>query len=387
VTPAPRKYACVLRWKAGERNALASIAAQRAALLVPIIEPTPSAFRRAGERRDAFRNVLRKTAQQIGLVWAKRPCFVDAHLIQGIASSLSLDPLLHLMSETQSYGLRVAPVLRLRHHSESVRAVVAVTPDSQLIGLRVSGSEIGSEVGAARLSQALAQWGLGPERIHLFIDLGVVKSDVPQLQGLLGTPWLRRWGALTLLAGSFPRDLTGLRPDIHYVPRIEWRMYKHLLRRWPSDVPAPTFGDYGTQHAEFREPKVPCFPSMSVRYAMEDDWLVLRGYSNLNREAGGSHQFYAHARYLVDHPEFAGAGFCVGDRYIVERLSPGATTGNLTTWLAASMDHHMSLTAANVARLSLDPSRVLAEQIPDSVRAVNAQGPRTSIPRPTSPSP
>jgi len=387
MTPAPRRYSCVVRWKTGEQSALSQLAGTPASMLVPIIEPTPSAFGRSSDRQDQFRNTLRKTARQVGLTWARRVSFVDTHLIHGLASRLSVDPLQHLMTEIRAYGLRTAPILRLRYQTQSARAVVAATLDYPLIGLRVSGAEIVSEVGAARLNQALIQWGVEPERIHLFVDLGLVNSEVPQLQMLVRIPWLSRWGALTLLAGSFPKDLTGLSPDIHRLPRVEWRMYKQLLRNWPSDLPVPAFGDYGTQHAEFKEPKVPCYPSASVRYALEDDWLVLRGYSHLNLEAGGSEQFYAHARYLAGHPEFAGAGFCEGDRYIVDRLRPGATTGNLTTWLAASMDHHISLTAASIARLSIDPARVPAERPAASTPAVITQSPQISVQRPIRPSP
>lgn len=63
---APRQYACVLRWKAGEQEALSNTAPQLAPSLTPIIEPTPMAFRRAIGHVDLFRLALRDAAQQVG---------------------------------------------------------------------------------------------------------------------------------------------------------------------------------------------------------------------------------------------------------------------------------------------------------------------------------
>ena len=111
----PGEYTCVLRWKEGEQRALASIAAPHESLLSPIIEPTPRAFLRVSDSKDAFRGVLRGIARQVGLVWATRPFFFDVHLIQGIASPLGLHPLPDLISEAKSYGLKAAPMLRLTH--------------------------------------------------------------------------------------------------------------------------------------------------------------------------------------------------------------------------------------------------------------------------------
>lgn len=383
---APRNYSPVLRWKAGEQGALASMPSHLASSLTPIVELTPAAFRDALEKADQFRLAMRKAALLIGRTWTGRVFFFDPHLIQATAAPLALNPAEIFRAEANSYALRASPVLRLAHSPQQVTSVVSGLSAGTVVGIRASAAEIGSMIGRARLLKLIAETGMPPERMQLFVDLGVIEDDAPPTDFLLGLPFMGRWGGVTLLAGSFPANLISLEPGIHSLPRLEWRMYCHLLGEWPNDYPAPGFGDFGTQHAEFHEPHVPCFPSVSVRYAREDTWLVLRGSSFKNKDAGGSRQFIAHARYLTQHADFSGASFCAGDRYIEERTHPDATPGNLTTWLEASMSHHMSLTAVNLARIAtLVPKVVSAREHQRAEAGLPRRGVGDSVPSQTGP--
>jgi len=359
--PAPRQYACVLRWKAGERAALLCTARQFATTLTPIIEPTPRAFERASERAVAFRAALRETARDVGLAWARRPFFFDPHLIRDNAARLALDPDEILAAEAVAYGLRASPVFRLSTPTVALRRILSSLPFDMVVGIRISVHDLDSMIGRARLSKMVDDAGLHPKRVQLLVDMGVVGTDEPPTRLLLELPHLRAWRGVTMLAGSFPPNLINLELGIHSLPRLEWRMYRNLLSEWPEGLPGPGFGDFGTQHAEFQEPKIPCYPSLSVRYACDDEWLVLRGSSYKNKDAGGSRQFVGHARFLTQQPFFSGAAFCAGDQYIYERTLTDATPGSHQTWLAASMNHHMSLTAANVAQLATQPLEVASE--------------------------
>jgi hypothetical protein len=362
VISSPRQYVCVLRWKAGERAALLCTAPQFASALTPIIEPTPRAFEHAAEQADLFRSTLRETAREIGLAWARRPFFFDAQLIRAAAARLTLNPDEILVAESLAYGLRASPVLSLSTQPVVAKRIISGLSPESVVGLRVSASDLGSMIGRARVSKLLNESALQPGQIHLFVDLGVLSTDDPPTELLLGLPHLGSWRAVTLLAGSFPPHLIDLDLGIHYLPRYEWRMYRNLLQEWPNDYPVPRYGDFGTQHAEFREPQIPCHPSLSVRYACEDEWLVLRGSSYKKKDGGGSRQFIGHARFLTQHEQFSGPGFCSGDQYIYERTLPNATPGNHMTWLSASMNHHLSVTVANLARLAAQPLERAAAQ-------------------------
>jgi len=149
---------------------------------------------------------------------------------------------------------------------------------------------------------------------------------------------------------------------VHHLRRREWRRFKSLLSVLPETARCPAFGDYGTLHPLYEEPQDGCRPSASVRYAVEDEWLVLRGYSIRDKKAGGMGQFRGHAQYLSRLPEFSGSAFSPGDAYISARAKRGATTGNLTTWLSASMNHHLTLTSSSLAALSQAHVAVVADR-------------------------
>jgi hypothetical protein len=360
MTQGPRPYICVLRWKAGERAALTCVAPQVAASLIPIIEPTPRAFERATERADLFRATLRETARQVGLAWAGRPFLFDPHLIRPAAIQLSLDPDAILAAESLTFGLRGSPVFRLSTPATTAKRILADLPLDVPIGVRIHASDLDSAADRSRLTTLLGAFGLQPRRVQLIVDLGVVDSDEPPTKLFIEIPHLRAWRGVTMLGGSFPPNLIDLELGMHNVPRFEWRKYRHMIDEWPAGLPAPGFGDFGTQHAEFREPVIPCFPSLSVRYACNDDWLVLRGSSYKNKDAGGSRQFIGHARFLAQQPYFSGAAFSAGDQYIIERTLPEATPGNHQTWLSASMNHHLTLTAWNLAAITAQPITTVA---------------------------
>lgn len=380
----PRPYACVLRWKAGERAALQCTAAQVAATMTPIIEPTPRAFERARDQADLFRATLRETAKQVGLAWAGRPFFLDAHLIREAASRLSLNADEILVAESLACGLRGSPVFRLSTPAAAAKRILGGLPFDVPVGLRVDATDLDSAQGRARLTTLLDVLGLQPRRVQLFVELGFVDSDEPPTKLFMELPYPRAWRGVTMLAGSFPPNLIDLELGDHVVPRLEWRKYRHLVEEWPAEQPVPGFGDFATQHAEFQEPKIPCFPSLSVRYTGDDDWLVLRGSSYKSKDGGGSRQFIGHARFLAQQPWFSGAGFSAGDQYIAERTLADATPGNHQTWLSASINHHLTLTAANVAAITAQPVVTVAGDYPRLATVLQDSGAH-QVPVPSAP--
>lgn len=366
------KYTAVLRWKAGEQAAVATIDAARATAFLPIIEPTPKAYEHVIGRPPAFKGVLRNAAKKIGLAWSSRPFFYDTHLLTAIGRGLPFSPVIALGEEVRGYGLTGSPVLRIEQPATVWQQCLRECTTDSVLGIRVRIHDLAGMIGRARLIGLMNGSDLAPERSHLFVDLGVVADDIPPMQALRALPYLGRWQGLTVLAGSFPKDLTRLDAGVHQLPRHEWALFQELIEKWPAELGALDFGDFGTQHAEFQEPKSPCYPSLSVRYANENEWLVIRGYSNQNKAYGGSRQFISHARYLMQDASFAGADFSSGDSYIAGRLASRATTGNLTTWLAAGMNHHISLTVDQVRALAVRTREAVA--VDRRQQAVQASG-------------
>lgn len=78
----------------------------------------------------------------------------------------------------------------------------------------------------------------------------------------------------------------------------------------------------------------------------------MRGEGILNDDGPGAAQWPANAMLLCERPEFCGADFSAGDSYIASRAQMGASTGNPSTWLAASVNHHMTFVVRQMANLA-----------------------------------
>ena len=100
----------------------------------------------------------------------------------------------------------------------------------------------------------------------------------------------------------------------------------------------------------FREPVEGANPSASIRYTAEDYWVILRGEAVYNRRKKESryNQYFGNAQLLVGREEFKEAHYSYGDRYISDVAQHRKGPGTPTTWLAAGMNHHMTLTAWQV---------------------------------------
>jgi hypothetical protein len=234
---------------------------------------------------------------------------------------------------TSRYGLAVNAALQL----DGVGLCLRISPEE----LRLS--RIGE-----MLQAILRRYGVSTVSVHLVVDRGGVdRGSIPFEEVAHLIPWIDEWQTLTVLAGSFPEDLARLAPGkVHRLQRIEWQQWR-ALGSWPGRKPA--FGDYTIQHVVFREPvAVPNF-SASVRYTLANEYLVLRGEGVLNEGGPGYSQWNGWASLLVDMPEYCGATFCAGDRYIRERADNWKRTGSAQTWLQAGFSHHLTTTALQVA--------------------------------------
>jgi hypothetical protein len=101
----------------------------------------------------------------------------------------------------------------------------------------------------------------------------------------------------------------------------------------------------------FKEPLAVPNYSASIRYTVENDFVVLRGEGVLNKNGPGFDQYNGWAKLLLEMPEYFGASFSTGDRYVAERASNWRSSGNAQSWLQAGFSHHVTATALQVVGL------------------------------------
>lgn len=152
------------------------------------------------------------------------------------------------------------------------------------------------------------------------------------------------------MSGAFSKDLADFEKNRQHTPsRDDWLSWKNQVTQ--IDLPRyPTYGDYTVQYPLLVEP--PEFPniSASIRYTAEEYWVIMRGEGM--KTGPGSAQYAANAQLLVDRPEFRGASFSAGDRYIYNLsryLIKG--TGSPETLIRAGINHHVTLVVDQIAKL------------------------------------
>jgi hypothetical protein len=192
--------------------------------------------------------------------------------------------------------------------------------------------------------------------VHLIVDVGLVtESGIKFLYICSRVPEVLRWRTFTVLAGSFPKDLSHLSIGTHLVPRFEWLHWRASLEN--ANLPrVPTFGDYTTQHALYTVPPPGANVCASVRYTTDEAWLVMRGEALRSKTGPKYAQYPATAELLCEQKEYRGPAFSSGDHYIWQIASREIeVTGSPETWLRAGINHHLAFVVRQVAAAMPSP--------------------------------
>jgi hypothetical protein len=297
-----RHYVPVMRMKPAELRALRALDATLRLVTTPLLECPPRVLRGCDSDFKLERRAFRFAQHLAG--WADQRLFLDFSML----SSNLVGPVLdNVTKHLVSVGVRPVPVVSLKCGAESshTRAVQKVQDrHNAAICLRLSPEELKLSRAEDLIHNRLELFGANPVSTDLVVDRGCIGGQSLTYEEFAGLiPWQSSWHTITCLAGSFPEDLARLaRGKIHRLPRFEWRQWRSL-QSWPGRRPA--FGDYAIQHVLFKEPVAVPNYSASIRYTLENDFLVLRGEGVLNENGPGFDQYNGWAKMLLDMPSIS----------------------------------------------------------------------------------
>jgi hypothetical protein len=200
----------------------------------------------------------------------------------------------------------------------------------------------------ACVKKFLSETGLTPKDVDIMVDFQIVDKEDQMLAELLqNIPHLSDWRTFTVGGGTFPVDLTQCALGKNLIPRLDWKNWQHIVSSKKLKR-NPAFADYTIQHPVIMESARFFSPSASIRYTLNNDWLVMRG------QKGKRDQYLANAQLLANQPEFFGQHFSFGDSYIVEKGKDlkSTKTGNPMTWLVAGINHHLACVVTQLSSLS-----------------------------------
>jgi hypothetical protein len=355
-------YVPVVRWKGAERTGLLGLSRDVRRRIVPLIELVPNDFLPLAEA-----GAIQKFAKQIAETWGwgpSAPVLLDTHLLGG---GLATSAIGQVIDACVAYGVKGAIVTGISRNAAEYEAVREACARSGFdICVRVSAFEFRQSGFASTLEDTIDRLHCSPSQASLIVDFQAIPPNGINLRPWLDmTPRLTEWHSLIFLSGAFPKDLAALEPnEQHVLPRGDWEGWLDLVAMTPIRIPA--FGDYTIQYGLFEEREGKHFNfSASIRYTTPDGWIVMRGEGVLNEDGPGYAQWPANALLLCERTEFEGAEYSWGDKYIADMGRQIVKTGSAKEWLAAGINHHVTL----VAKQLLDVR----------VRAVSASAIRTQF--------
>jgi len=167
---------------------------------------------------------------------------------------------------------------------------------------------------------------------------------------------LIKWRNLIFASGAFPEDLQGCKfGEETFIPRSDWKSWLQYIYNKQLER-APIFADYTVRNPIYKESDQFHSPSTSIRYTIENDWMIMKGKKNQPV------YYLVNANLLVEASDYySREDFSAGDsfisvkakhypKYIRNRKLKG--TGNSADWIYAGINHHLVLTARQVANLS-----------------------------------
>ena len=235
----------------------------------------------------------------------------------------------------------------------AVRAVAAT--DGYGACLRLSGDTISD---ATTITTGLLDaLGLTAPDVDVVVDLGAITEPlVPVLSVALRTilsapPFTStQWRSITCASGAFPASMSGLERGVHAVPCADWALWSAVSNGMPQGVRVPTFGDYGIQGPDWTpvDPRI-MSASANIRYTSLNDWIVVRGRIVLGRNRVGMEEYRNLCQTLITHPEFRGADFSPGDRYISDCAAGSVSPGTPGIWRRQGTSHHLATVVDQVS--------------------------------------
>lgn len=334
-------YVPVLRWKQAEQHALRDLFPWVKSKLTPLIEaPVWGA--------STPQSLLTYPATILKM-WGNAPFFFG---FGPFSSNISENILEDFFAESTSRGLGIIPSTSTTdtgalHTSIGTRR----EKDGREVCIRLYREDLIRPNLPTVLQTLMSRLRTNEAATHLVIDLKLHQYFDSSVTALLSPiPSITKWRTLTVISGTFRKDLTGLSVGRHDFPRSEWTTWFNAVKN--HQLPRkPTFGDYAVLHPFLSEPRPGMNVSASIRYTSFDYWIVMKGEGLRNKNGAGFAQYPANADLLTMQPEFCGGWFSPGDRYISEIALKKKQTGNPKTWLQAGISHHLAFTTDQMTKM------------------------------------
>ena len=341
-------YLPILKFKKGEQMVLRHLEEKDRALLLPLLELVPQGFGTIPVKdcvATAIAGLERARGDQfpagIDVRWCSPSPARQAKILIGAFAAMQAREL--WVWPTLSPAMVSSELAYLKESLGSHRDVILRVPFASYLPSQLPDL------------LKLALGCISPRcNLHVVIDLEAITGSDPEAIATQCAPYCKtalafpRVRDVTLAGGSFPYNLVGLPRGRVKIPRVEWKVWRKV-RASPA-LRAVTFGDYAVTNPQPMEVIDPekMNPSVSIRYAQRDHWLVLKG---VQWRPNGHNEYHNLCSLLTQDPIYYGRDYSYGDRSYDEFASVDGG-GSPYVWRRDATSHHVVLTARSVSTLS-----------------------------------
>jgi len=357
-----KHYVPMLKWKRAEQGALEVLTSENKKNITPVIQFVMPKQKPQDTLEDVvarFKKQLTQIPDRIIEVWGNEPIFIDFSLL--FTTELKVESIKSILISGHQKHTIFIPVIHLNDEKGIKDAVCSTIKETKSgLCLRLICTDLSD---LPKLNSDIAEFILNYQLkegdIDLLVDIKELENSGEKYkkyfnlsQNIINLP---KWRTYIFSGGAFPKDLSGCKRDEEtLIPRIEWNTWKEQYSNNGLNR-KPTFSDYAIQYPIYNEISQ-FFPSTaSIKYTLENDWLIMKG----QKQKFG--QYLAHAALLVKDSKYYGEDFSFGDKFISDKAKhfpvyikkPAIKgTGSTETWLKAGINHHMTLVATQIAKLS-----------------------------------
>ena len=341
MTFGPDHYIPILKVKRAEKAALGQLSPVLRPRIVPLLEiverKTEKTFE--GHLETAFRNLADS-------VKGYPRCFLDVREIEpdGVAAAVAV------FARAAAAGIAFTPVTGV---TRTVDVDAALGHQDRGLAIRLTRPEFEEGDLNIKIEAFLEKHHVAAHDIDLIVDLGAVDEMIPAGVESLTNAFLddvpdhASWRTFTVSACAFPISMGGVERHSHqFVERADWIAWRNNLHgRRGQLARLPSFGDCAIQHLQGVEGFDPrtMQVSASIRYAREQDWLLIKGESTRSRLSSLQFQELA-TRLVYGHLKhcFSGPDHCSGCQSMKEAADGAPRYGSAESWRRLGTIHHLS---------------------------------------------
>lgn len=341
-------YCPILKGKQNDLRAMSLLNSVAKKLTIPLLEFPPV------KPSESIENVTARFSKKV-VQNIDRECYIDFPLIR--ETTIRGEPALDIaFGQLNAVGARFFPVFGFDRYEAGWGSVLKQAQRHGRLLLRLELEDVeNSEDTIDRIRELQQQMAGGS--IDVMIDCryigdpAFVANAAPSIADFFDSLSSRigLLGRCFIAGSSAPKNVSAVPHDgMAQIVRNELSLWA-LLRSEKLPVTL-TYADYGVIHPDFSDLLLATHINGKIRYTAGRHIYIFRGHSL--RKEDKYEQYRELSRRVVRSGKYMSSNFSHGDRYIYDCASGLVGTGNPGTWVLVDQNHHVTLVANQIRRMS-----------------------------------